>query len=604
MNRSDQIPSSRTSHSAEKALFAKSKKIRILMLEDCTEDTELLLYELRRSGFDFTSKTVQTRQDFENELIHFNPELILSDYSLPSFNGLSAFQLKQEIAPDTPFMIVSGTIGDENAVELIKSGVTDYVLKEKIYQIAPKIIRALKETNERREKKLAEENLRQSREQLQRIMDQSLDLICAVNNEGTFLNVSAASLTILGYRPDELIGRKAWEFIHPEDFKKTLELSESVFGGIEVRYYENRYLAKDGRIVWLFWTAKWDANEMVAYCVARDATEKKQAETLVKNSEKRFKALLENSTDGLTILNQEGVILEVSESGQKILGYKADTLTGISAFAIIHPEDQVEVKKAFENVIIHPDNIITLEYRSLLPGGTYRWIELNFQNLLQEPAVGAIIAHYRDITERKLSQIIIRESEEKYRTLFDMSPFPMWLFDVETFRFLNVNYAAIKHYGYSREEFMAMSIKDIRPPEDVQKVEEIVTETKKTGVFSQGVFTHVKKNGERIFVDIQSNLIELDGVKARLVLATDISKRILYIQDIEEKNKRLKEIAWIQSHVVRAPLARIKGLIDLLKHLPDEEIELPELLNNIIISADELDTIIHEIVKKTERLEN
>jgi signal transduction histidine kinase len=96
----------------------------------------------------------------------------------------------------------------------------------------------------------------------------------------------------------------------------------------------------------------------------------------------------------------------------------------------------------------------------------------------------------------------------------------------------------------------------------------------------------------------------LDGVKARLVLATDISKRILYIQDIEEKNKRLKEIAWIQSHVVRAPLARIKGLIDLLKHLPDEEIELPELLNNIIISADELDTIIHEIVKKTERLEN
>ena len=96
----------------------------------------------------------------------------------------------------------------------------------------------------------------------------------------------------------------------------------------------------------------------------------------------------------------------------------------------------------------------------------------------------------------------------------------------------------------------------------------------------------------------------MDGVKARLVLATDISKRILYIQDIEEKNKRLKEIAWIQSHVVRAPLARIKGLIDLLKQLPDEEIELPELLNNIIISADELDTIIHEIVKKTERLEN
>ena len=125
-----------------------------------------------------------------------------------------------------------------------------------------------------------------------------------------------------------------------------------------------------------------------------------------------------------------------------------------------------------------------------------------------------------------------------------------------------------------------------------------------TGAFSRGVFTHIRKNGERICVDIQSNLIELDGRKARLVLANDITVQMRYVKDIEEKNKRLNEIAWIQSHVVRAPLARIKGLIEFIKFMPAEKLNLQEVLNNIMVSADELDNVIHEIVRKTEQLEN
>src|SRR5438876_1124778 len=139
---------------------------KILILEHDANDLELLLYELKKGGFNFVSKIVETREDFSNALVAFCPDIILSDYSLPTFDGVSAFQIKQHLCHDTPFIIVSGTVGEENAVELIKNGVTDYALKDKLFTVIPKIKRALKEATERREKAIAEMNLLKSERRL------------------------------------------------------------------------------------------------------------------------------------------------------------------------------------------------------------------------------------------------------------------------------------------------------------------------------------------------------------------------------------------------------------------------------------------------------
>lgn len=125
------------------------KITRILILEHSQEDIELLQYELKKGGFNYVSEIVETRETFSQALTNFQPEIVLSDYSLPTFDGVSAYQIKEQLRPDIPFIIVSGTIGEENAVELIKKGVTDYVLKDKLFTIIPKIKRALKETSER-----------------------------------------------------------------------------------------------------------------------------------------------------------------------------------------------------------------------------------------------------------------------------------------------------------------------------------------------------------------------------------------------------------------------------------------------------------------------
>lgn len=143
-----------------------TNSIKILILEDNQSDAELLQRELKKSGLIFSSEIVQTREEFENALDNFKPDIILSDYSLPSFDGVTAFHIKQKKHSDIPFIIISGTIGEENAVELIKNGVTDYALKDKLFSLAPKIIRALKDADDIKAKRIVEEKLKIQNEKL------------------------------------------------------------------------------------------------------------------------------------------------------------------------------------------------------------------------------------------------------------------------------------------------------------------------------------------------------------------------------------------------------------------------------------------------------
>lgn len=163
---------------------------KILILEDNQSDADLLLRELKKSGLRFTSEIVQTRLAFEHALKNFNPDIILSDYALPSFDAITAFRIKQSKYPHIPFIIVSGIIGEENVVELIKSGVTDYASKNTLVTLSAKISRALNDSIVRKEKIIIDDQLK----------TQAAELIIA-NKELVFQNKEkenrAADLVIL-----------------------------------------------------------------------------------------------------------------------------------------------------------------------------------------------------------------------------------------------------------------------------------------------------------------------------------------------------------------------------------------------------------------------
>jgi DNA-binding NtrC family response regulator len=142
---------------------------RILILEDNLSDVDLLKRELTKNGLCFISEVVQTRESFENALDTYNPDIILSDYTLPAFDGVTAFNIKQLKTPEIPFIIVSGSIGEERSVELIRDGVTDYALKDKLFSLPLKISRALRDAEERKVKKITDEELKSQYDKLLKV---------------------------------------------------------------------------------------------------------------------------------------------------------------------------------------------------------------------------------------------------------------------------------------------------------------------------------------------------------------------------------------------------------------------------------------------------
>lgn len=144
--------------------------------------------------------------------------------------------------------------------------------------------------------------------------------------------------------------------------------------------------------------------------------------------------------------------------------------------------------------------------------------------------------------ERKSITAELEKSEVNYRNLFQASSLPMWVFDPSTYKFLSVNTAAVRHYGYSLEEFLQLTIKEIRPKEEIEGLEKTVRSNEISGSSFEGKFKHLKKNGELIYVEIKSNIIDFDGIKARLVVANDVSEKIKAEDALRLSEKRFKAL--------------------------------------------------------------
>jgi sigma-B regulation protein RsbU (phosphoserine phosphatase) len=156
----------------------ETKKLRVLLLEDSNLDAELTMRELKQGGLDFVSTRVQTGEDFQRAITGFQPGLILADFKLPTFDGRQALAMAREMCPDVPVIIISGAVGEEIAVELLKNGATDFVLKDRLAgRLVPAVQRALREVAERQARRQAEADLRALNEQLeQRVAERTREL--------------------------------------------------------------------------------------------------------------------------------------------------------------------------------------------------------------------------------------------------------------------------------------------------------------------------------------------------------------------------------------------------------------------------------------------
>ena len=212
---------------------------------------------------------------------------------------------------------------------------------------------------------------------------------------------------------------------------------------------------------------------------------------------------------------------------------------------------------------------------------------------------------YKSIQHNLDRRTFIKEKEvsaKRYMDLFQLSPQPILVFDKKTLEIKEVNTAAISTYGYSKQEFLSMSMNDIKHKDDIGLLFEVTQEKEDEKKYLRngykGTFRHVTKNGNVLHVEVFTNFLAAKNQKISVIY--DVSESVIYTNEIESQNKKLREIAWIQSHIVRAPLARMMGLIDALDIDQNEETEDNKFyLDKIVESAKELDIIINEISKKT-----
>ena len=323
-------------------LLHMNRKLQVLHLEDEPDFAELVRSMFAQDGLDAEIKCVGDRADLEEALKNDAFDVIISDYHLPSFSGLDALAIVRKKDPHIPFILVSGTIGEQAAIESLKAGATDYLLKQHPERLPSAVRRAVQEAEERARLRAAE---------------------------------------------TELVRR-----------------------------------------------------------------------------EKYFRTLTENSLDVLAILSREGNYVYATPSIEHVNGYTPEELRGRSILDLVHPEDAPRVKEALQFALDQPEQTVKIQYRHQNKNGEWRHLELVGQNRLQDPEIGGLVANCRDVTDRWRAEEELRNSEKQYRLLFHGNPNPMWVFDLETQAFLEVNEAAIKHYGYSREEFLTKTLADIRPP--------------------------------------------------------------------------------------------------------------------------------------------
>ena len=211
-------------------------------------------------------------------------------------------------------------------------------------------------------------------------------------------------------------------------------------------------------------------------------------------------------------------------------------------------------------------------------------------------AIVAVILYFQ--IRKQQTQIL--QSEVQYRNLFERNPNPMWIYNAESLRFVKVNNAAVKIYGYSQSEFLTMTVKDIRPEKDVAKLITVI-KSLDPGLTDQGVWKHITKKGELLYTSIATCDLDFNGEHCRLVMANNITDSVLKEDRIKSQNAALHEIAWLNSHEVRKSLCSVISLIQLLKDT-SSELERRQYIQMLEQCTGELDEVLIKTNKRVDEL--
>lgn len=546
----------------------KTGRIKILFLEDLQSDLELAKRELDKEGILYDFRVVETEKAFLNQLELFCPNIIISDYAMPAFDGMSALKLTRQKHPALPFIILTGSMNEETAVECMKAGANDYVIKEQITRLPFAVSDAIKNRIVQNEKAEFERQLRESEANLKAIIENTIDNIWSVNTnyEIQYVNNIFIRNFEKAYNVTLCKGMNVLDLISEPERGKWKRLYDRALSGEQFMFTDTVSLNDNTVYIEISMSPIIFDEQIVGTSVyARDITSRKEQELALLTSEQKFRTLFQNhSAVKLIIDTENGNILEANTAAAEFYGWSVEKLQSMKISDLNSLSDD-EIVEQMRLVRLKIKN--HFEFKHRVAKGGIKDVEV-FTSKVDFNGKEVLHSIVHDISERKKAEqqlLLLSKAVEQ-------NPVVIIIADREG-NIEYVNPAFTKITGYTLEQVLGKNPKILSSGEHTKEFYAGLWGTILSGNDWSGEFKNRKANGELYWEEaIISPIVNDKGEISHFVaVKEDVTEKRKIIDDLVQAKEKAEESDRLKtaflanmSHEIRTPMSGIIGFVDLL----------------------------------------
>lgn len=452
------------------------------------------------------------------------------------------------------------------------------------------------------ERKKAEELLLKNEIRFKTLIENNNDIISLLDNQFRVIYRSPSAERIMGWSNEEILAMNGTVKVHPEEQDHAQQVVKEIManpGKPIYTLFRNQH--KNGHYVWLEGTVTNLLQDKHIHAIVynyRDISAKKEAEEKLAASEIRFRSIIENSSDVISIMDENFLVIYRSPSAEKVLGWTDDDMKGVNGTKNIHPEDLAYAKGVLNEVMANPGKSVYCTFRFLHKQGHFVWVEGLLVNLLHNKNIKAIVFNYRDITQRiqteeqikKLNETLelkviertnelestiksLRESENKFEKVFQSNAAGISIVNLSTRLFVDVNKAFEKITGYSASEVIGKNTDQLKLVDNMEIREYIRKELSTVGSVKDLEVSVLHKSGTTIEVLTAAEIFKFGEDYYVLNIIYDITERKRIEEQLLIINKELEAFTYSVSHDLRAPLRAVNGYAQILSEDYDKKLD-------------------------------
>jgi len=515
-------------------------QLRFLFLEDNPTDVELIIYELNNSGFKFDRKLVDNKEDFLEALKTFKPDIIFSDFSLPNYNGLEAIIEVKINYPDIPLIIVTGAINEETAVDCMKAGASDYILKDKLTKLGISTKLALEMAQLKKENINANELLKKNEYSHKILIEQAGDAIFTGNIQGDFIQVNSAASKLTGFSKKELLSMNMKDvFSKPQLDIKPLQYNALNRG--EPVINEREIFTKEGNFVPVEMNSK-KIDENSYLSIIRDLSERKKIEKDLKDREEKLKNIIEHTSNMFFMQTSDSKFTYISPQSKQFLDCEPEKIIDKQiSFITDNPVNKIG-KEITQKAIQTGKKQPPFELELIGKKGKKIWVEVHEAPVIRKGKVTGIVGALVDITNWKEAYSALVVNEKKFKKLFSEAPDGILLINAKGI-ITDCNKAYCNLLETNDDEIINSHIKDSIYDLEKASFKERFSTLIKTGKIAGEISLKTKQN-KIIKVSLSASALYNDSNEfiGAIVHTHDITEQTKIQDEINKREARLSAI--------------------------------------------------------------